>query len=204
MWVFNSIEVWTRLWMNWRIGRRTYRGTLVMARETCSRIRTMASPVVCSSDEMKYYAVSLRRVFAVAGVHVQVDNRYSGGRLMRTNSKLMTGPQWRYEQARSRSEDSKKPNTSYVERLQLTLRRGCSYLHRRTNGPMRNRWRLAESVAILHCYYNFVRRHASLRFGKVVRTPAMQAGICDRALTFRDIFSWCPRPVARPSLLPVT
>ena len=47
---------------------------------------------------------------------------------------------------------------------------------------------------MLRCYYNFVRPHSALRFGKVTRTPAMQAGIFARALTFREIFSWVPPP----------
>jgi len=41
--------------------------------------------------------------------------------------------------------------------------------------------------------------HSSLRFGKVTRTPAMQAGLFDRPLSFREIFSWVPPPaVALP------
>ena len=37
-------------------------------------------------------------------------------------------------------------------------------------------------------YYNFVRPHLGLKFGRVVRTPAMQAGLAARKLTFREIF----------------
>ena len=40
------------------------------------------------------------------------------------------------------------------------------------------------SVAI----YNFVRPHGALKFGREIRTPAMQAGLTTRRLTFRDIF----------------
>jgi hypothetical protein len=39
-------------------------------------------------------------------------------------------------------------------------------------------------------YYNFVRPHGGRRFGKVVRTPAMQAGLARRPLTFREVFTW--------------
>ena len=37
-------------------------------------------------------------------------------------------------------------------------------------------------------YYNFVRPHGALKFGREIRTPAMQAGLTTRRLTFRDIF----------------
>ena len=37
--------------------------------------------------------------------------------------------------------------------------------------------------------YNFVRPHRALKFGREVRTPAMQAGLTRRRLTLREIFS---------------
>ena len=42
--------------------------------------------------------------------------------------------------------------------------------------------------AEFRCYYNFVRPHGALKFGRESRTPAMQAGLTTRRLTFRDIF----------------
>jgi hypothetical protein len=48
---------------------------------------------------------------------------------------------------------------------------------------------LAGQIELLCCYYNFVRPHGGLKFGTKVRTPAMQAGLVGRKLTFRDIFT---------------
>jgi hypothetical protein len=39
--------------------------------------------------------------------------------------------------------------------------------------------------------------HMSLRFGRVYRTPAMQAGCATKALTFRNILSWIRPPKRR-------
>jgi hypothetical protein len=36
--------------------------------------------------------------------------------------------------------------------------------------------------------YNFIRPHGALKFGREVRTPAMQAGLTRRQLMFREIF----------------
>ena len=47
---------------------------------------------------------------------------------------------------------------------------------------------LDEHIELLRCYYNFVRPHGALKFGREIRTPAMQAGLTTRRLTFRDIF----------------
>jgi hypothetical protein len=42
---------------------------------------------------------------------------------------------------------------------------------------------------MLRCYYNFMRPHLALKFGKEIRTPAMQACLCRRRLNFRDVFT---------------
>jgi hypothetical protein len=51
--------------------------------------------------------------------------------------------------------------------------------------------RLGEHLELLRCHYNFIRPHLALKFGKEIRTPAMQAGLCQRRLTFRQIFASC-------------
>jgi len=38
-------------------------------------------------------------------------------------------------------------------------------------------------------YYNFVRPHGGLKFGREARTPAMQAGLVAKRLTFRAVFT---------------
>ena len=55
--------------------------------------------------------------------------------------------------------------------------------------PVDNRPCLEGHLELLRCYYNFVRPHLGLKFGRVVRTPAMQAGLAARKLTFREIFT---------------
>lgn len=40
----------------------------------------------------------------------------------------------------------------------------------------------------MQCHYNFIRPHRALKFGREIRTPAMQAGLTDRRLSFRDVF----------------
>ena len=48
---------------------------------------------------------------------------------------------------------------------------------------------LADQMALLRCYYNFIRPHGGLKFGRGVRTPAMQAGLAAKRLTLRDVFT---------------
>ena len=77
---------------------------------------------------------------------------------------------------------------SFIERHNLTIRQGSSYLSRRTPCHARYADLLAGHMELLQCYYNFIRSHRALKFGREVRTPAMQAGLARRKLRSREIF----------------
>ena len=79
-------------------------------------------------------------------------------------------------------------NTSFIERLNLTIRQSSAYLSRRTLSHARMQDTLDAHLELLRCYDNFVRPHGALTFGRETRTPAMQAGLATRQLTLRDIF----------------
>ena len=48
---------------------------------------------------------------------------------------------------------------------------------------------------MFRCYYNFIRPHRALKFGPEIRTPAMQAGLATKRLSFRDIFVAVPERI---------
>ncbi|HKQ19638.1 MAG TPA: hypothetical protein VJW75_07830 [Candidatus Eisenbacteria bacterium] len=197
-WIYSGLEVWSRIWAAKFVGRRTRRSTrlfLASARRTCGH---GPEPVLVTTDPYVYYEPELRRTFGPTCVYVQVENLYRRDRILRTESRLVFGHPHRYEAARARLEDGKRPNTSYIERLNLFVRRSTSYLQRRTPAPAREARCLSDALDVLRCYYNFIKPHSTLRFGKVTWTPAMQAGIFKRALTFREVFSWIPPPTKAP------
>jgi hypothetical protein len=103
-------------------------------------------------------------------------------RIIKVERKTLIGDTWRFEETLRDSEDSAKLNTSFVERLNLTIRQGSAYLFRRTICHARRKERLKDHLDLLRCYYNFVRPHRALKFGGEVRTPAMQAGLTTRRL----------------------
>ena len=113
--------------------------------------------------------------------------------MVQVQRKPRTGAAWRWEQTWKNSEDSRQLNTSYIERLNLTIRQGSAYLCRRSLCHARRKQRLEDHLEILRCYYNFLRPHRALKFGREVRTPAMQAGLTKKRLTFRDIFTSIPK-----------
>jgi IS1 family transposase len=75
-------------------------------------------------------------------------------------------------------------STSYVERVNLTLRTNIRRFTRKTNAFSKKFENLDHHVALFLMYYNFVRDHST--FGRNM-TPAMVAGISDRQWGLGDM-----------------
>jgi transposase-like protein/IS1 family transposase len=187
-WIFASIDVWSRLWPSTVVGRRSYRNTLTLFRDVANRMNLSCFPMI-ATDGFEFYEKVVRRVFGPACLYGQVIKTRRNDRVVRVERRTKFGAPWRWEQALRDSEDSKKLNTSFIERLNLTIRQGSAYLCRRTICYARCKERLAAHLELLRCYYNFVRPHRALQFGREVRTPAVQAGLTTRRITLREIFS---------------
>ena len=194
-WAYSGLEVSSRLWSMLQVGNRTLRTTVLFTRQLARIVGVRSTSPLVGSDGFKYYRPAMRRIYEhTTLVYQQVDNVYARGRVVRTSSRLVLGTKGALEEARSRSEDSKRPNTSYIERLNLRKRMNCSFLRRRNAAPARRPEKIEQALELMRVFYNFVQRHSSLRFGTEKRTPAMQAGIFSRPLTIREIFSWVPPP----------
>jgi IS1 family transposase len=186
-WVYAGIEVWSRLWPATLVGPRTWRNTKSFVRNIANSSTWTGFPFI-TSDGMKFYASAIQLTFGVGCVHAQVIKKIKQNRVVKVGTKLMIGSEWRLEDALEASEDLSKLNTAFIERLNLTIRQGSAYLNRRSPCHARKKRTLEDHLELLRCHYNFCRPHSSLKFGKVVRTPAMQAGLATRKLSFRDIF----------------
>jgi len=187
IWVFVVIEVWSRFWPSTVVGKRCYQNTLSVFRNLSSRMNLEQIPLIIT-DGFKFYERVIGRVFGLACVYGQVIKTRRNDRVVRVERRAVIGA-GRLGQALRNSEDSAKLNTSFVERLNLTIRQGSAYLGRRTICQARCKGRLEDHLELLRCYYNFVRPHRALKFGREVRTPAQQAGLTERSLTLREIFS---------------
>ena len=188
IWVFTALEVWSRLWPSTVVGQRSYRNARLLIRDTVHRARLERLPLV-TTDGFQYYHAVVRRLFGHACVYGQVMKTWRNNRVARIDRRVLIGSNLQFEHALSDSEDSVSLNTAFVERLNLTVRRGSAYLCRKTPCHARYHEHLEDRLELLRCYHNFVRPHLRLKFGKVVRTPAMQAGLVARDLTFREIFT---------------
>ena len=188
MWIFAVIEVWSRLWPSTVVGKRSYQNTLSVFRNVSSRMTLKQIPLIVT-DGFGFYEKVVRRLFGPACLYGRVIKTRRNDCIVKVERRAVLGDRWRLDRALRDSEDSVKLNTSFVERLNLTVRQGSAYLGRRTISHARCKKQLQEHLELLRCYYNFVRPHRALKFGRAVRTPAMQAGLTRRRLTLREIFS---------------
>jgi len=181
-WIFVAIEVWSRLLPSTVTGRRSYRNTLALVRDVADRMDFECLPLIVT-DGFDFYEKVVRRVFGPACLYGQVLKTRRNDRIVKVERRAPFGAGWRFEKALNNSEDSSTLNTSFIERLNLTIRQSSAYLARRTLSHPRSKEKLAEHLELLRCYYNFVRPHGALKFGRETRTPAMRPGLATRRLT---------------------
>ena len=184
IWVLTTLEVWSRLWVSGVVGRRNFRNIKRVILNTLQRGR-FEHRFLFTTDGFEVYEWAAKRLLSGICIYGQVIKKRRENRVVRVDRRLLLGTQAELEETLFHSEDSTTLNTSFIERHNLTIRQGCSYLGRRTSCHARHTEFLEGQVALLMAYYNFVRPHSALRFGKTVRTPAMQAGLVRRRLSFR-------------------
>lgn len=83
--------------------------------------------------------------------------------------------------------DKAEISTRYVERQNLTIRMGSRRFTRLANAFSRKPENHIHALALHFMYYNFTRRHMSLRV-----SPAMKAGIADHLWSIEEIVDLLP------------
>jgi len=188
MWIFVAIEVWSRLWISKVVGSRNYRNVKTLLNQVIDSCR-IVNPFIFTTDNFEPYSWAAKNLLDSICLYAQVIKKRKKNRVINVERRLIIGSLQKMEQLLFESEDSSTINTSFIERLNLTIRQGCAYLGRRTAYHSRCKDLLANNLALQMCYYNFVRSHSALKFGDETRTPAMQAGLVKKPLNFREIFT---------------
>lgn len=133
----------------------------------------MRNRVQVSSDGLKAYVEAVEQGFGsevdfaqIVKTYVQdsaqyPDRRYSAPEIVTNQKKVVTG-----------QPNMALASTSYVERLNGTTRLHMRRLTRLTYAFSKKLENFEAAVALHFAYYNFVKRHSTIRC-----TPAMAAGI---------------------------
>ncbi len=131
VWLFATIEVSSRLWAGSVLGRRSDRNARAVINDVIRRGRVVGSPLI-ATDGFEYYLGAVEGLFGSACVYGQVLKTRRNNRVIRVERRVKIGTASRLTAALLASEDSETLNTSFVERLNLTIRQGSAYLRRRS------------------------------------------------------------------------
>ena len=126
VWLFAPIEVSSRLWAGSVLGRRSDRNARAVISDVIRRGRVVGSPLI-ATDGFGYYVGAIRGLFGSACVYGQVLKTRRNNRVVRVERRVKIGTATRLKAALWASEDSETLNTSFVERLNLTIRQGSAY-----------------------------------------------------------------------------
>ena len=70
VWIFATLDVASRLWPSTVVGRRSYRNTFALFKDTLRRMRAVCFPLIVT-DGFDYYEKVVRRLFGIACVYGQ-------------------------------------------------------------------------------------------------------------------------------------
>src|SRR5271169_3734789 len=133
----------------------------------------MANRVQISSDALRAYVDAIEQVFGTEVDFGQIVKTYEHDESQHPARKY-SAPEFVSVEKRAVTghPDMDLVSTSYIERLNATTRLHMRRLTRLTLAFSKKRENFDAAVALHFAYYNFVRRHGTLRC-----TPAMEAGI---------------------------
>ena len=170
LWLFTTLEVWSRLWVSFLAGRRSYRNARTVLSDTIARAH-IKTRFLFTTDGFEPYAWAVKRLLPFICIYGQVIKQRHNNRVTQIERRLISGTKTQLHLALFDSEDSSTLNTSFVERHNLTIRQGSSYLCRRSSCYARYTKYLENQMELLRTYYNFIRPHSGLKFGREIRTP---------------------------------
>jgi IS1 family transposase len=169
VWTFCAIDSETKLVPAFRVGNRDAATADAFMQDVASR---MKNRLQISTDGLSAYVEAIEKAFGPDVDYGQIvktygaqesnnNRRYSAPEFVSCEKKIIKG-----------SPDCDLISTSYVERLNATTRHHMRRLTRLTLAFSKKLENFEAAVGLHFAYYNFVKRHGTLRC-----TPAMAAGV---------------------------
>jgi IS1 family transposase len=178
VWTFCAIDADTKLVPAFRVGKQDAVTANAFVSDVAGRLRNR---VQISSDALRVYVEAVEQAFGANVDFAQIvkayvfeegsERHYSAPEIVITEKKRVAG-----------RPDMGMASTSYIERLNGTTRLHMRRLTRLTYAFSKKLENFEAAVALHFAYYNFVKRHNTLRC-----TPAMAAGIERDFWTTKDL-----------------
>jgi IS1 family transposase len=181
VWTFVAIDADTKLVPAYKVGSdRDVKTAAAFVLDVADRVKNR---VQISTDGLRAYVdaidwafggkVDYGQIIKTYGTEelVEAQRRYSAPKITAVEKKAIVG-----------HPEFDLISTSYIERLNATTRLHMKRLARLTHAFSKKRENFEAAVGLHFAYYNFARRHNTLRC-----TPAMAAGIEPSFWTVRDL-----------------
>jgi len=219
-WVWAVVEATSKRVPVLKMGPRTLDLAYSVVHDLCQMLQPGCIPIF-TRDGLKLYFYALTAhfgswqqpegarkpvwVIASAFLYAQLKKIHHRRRLVRVERYMLWGELSQLKDGLKALGLSGRINTAFIERLNLTLRQGVSFLARRTWGIPHFTPELEVALEWWRGYYHFVRYHQSLRVkltqplarkGKQTprryrrRTPAMAAGFTPHRWTVCELLSF--------------
>jgi IS1 family transposase len=170
VWTFCAIDSETKLVPAFKVGPRDIPVAEAFMKDVASRMRNR---VQISTDGLKAYVAAVEKAFAGDVDYGQIIKTYGGPGEVHENRRYSPPEFVSCEKKRiNGAPDESLISTSYVERLNGTTRHHMRRLTRLTLAFSKKLENFEAAVGLHFAYYNFVKRHNTLRC-----TPAMAAGV---------------------------
>ncbi|WDN89707.1 hypothetical protein BuS5_02675 [Desulfosarcina sp. BuS5] len=194
LWVFIALESTTKFWIGFELGSRTtytanrlVKGVKKLGKWGKDNILKVAA------DKLAAYKNTLENIMSeIPYAYLQIVKRRIKRRLVTVKKYFVKGT--------VKDFPGKSQNTSFIERLNLTLRQHISYLQRKTLGYCKNKLNFSNVMWINLFNYNYIQFHKSLRIRinneneKFIKkynhnTPAMQMELTNSPLNWRYLIT---------------
>jgi IS1 family transposase len=183
VWTFCAIDAETKLVPAFRVGDRTQKSTSAFLCDVAARMRNR---IQLSTDSLGTYRNAVEASFGIDmdyGQIVKVYGHEDSGEQRHYSPPEVIGSEKTIIQGLP---DYDLISTSYIERLNATTRLHMRRLTRLTLAFSKKLENFRAAVGLHFAYYNFCRRHNTLRM-----TPAMAAGVESTFWTVADLLEAC-------------
>jgi IS1 family transposase len=179
VWTFCAIDAETKLVPAFKVGKRDLATANAFVADVASRMRTR---VPVSTDGLRAYVEAMENAFGGDVDYAQIIKTY--GFEETTNNRRYSAPEFVSSEKNIITGNPKHDliSTSYIERLNATTRLHMRRLTRLTLAFSKKLENFEAAVGLRFAYYNFVKRHNTLRC-----TPAMAAGVTGSFWSVADL-----------------
>ncbi len=179
VWTFCAIDADSKLVPTFKVGKRTNAVAEAFVQDVASR---MSNRVQISTDGLKAYVDAIEHSFGGDVDYAQIIKTYGNQEI--TNNRRYSAPEFVSSEKRPvfGSPDFDLISTSYIERLNATTRLHMRRLTRLTLAFSKKLENFEAAVGLHFAYYNFVKRHNTLR-----ATPAQAAGVTGTQWTVGEL-----------------